>query len=280
MKPFPIPVTMFGPGSQPEEDAELHYMQMPSGMHTFNTPELPEPEDVRDLVAGRDALKQALQALKNYREDDAAARVNLDLLNKENLTLVNQLLGLGEVSASVKNETYLVEIQESVFAGVWRVRYFDANQNLITDRIEVGAIPEILRTAGKGGNTELRVPDQTIPGAVNARALLFEIAEQMKADNQHYVINLTLLPFSPEDGMFMDQLLGRGEATILSRGYGNCRITATGLSRVWWVQFFNSTESLILNTIEITDMPEVALAALDDIQDSAIRLAEVIEWID
>ena len=280
MKPFPIPVTMLGAGSQPEEDAELHYMQMPSGMHTFNTPELPEPEDVRDLVAGRDALKQALKALENYREGDAAVRVNLDLLNTENLTLVNQLLGLGEVSASVKNEIYRVEIQESVFAGVWRVRYFDVSQNLITDRIEVGAIPEVLRTAGKSGNTELRVPDQTIPGAVNARALLFEIAEQMKADNQHYVINLTLLPFSPEDGMFMDQLLGRGEATILSRGYGNCRITATGLSRVWWVQFFNSTESLILNTIEITDMPEVALAALDDIQDSAIRLAEVIEWID
>lgn len=279
MKPFPIPVTVIGPGSQPDEEDTLHYLSMPQGMHTFHTPVLPEPEAVRDLIAAREILSRAWEALDNYRAGDAAVCIDLGRLDQENLALVNQLLGSGEVSASISQATLTTEIQESVFAGLWRVRYFDISHTLVADHLEAGPIPASLLAAGKNGKTGLQAPDQIIPGAVNSQALLSEIAEQMHAAGNHYVINLTLLPFLPEDGIFMDQVLERGEAVILSRGYGNCRITATGLSRVWWVQFFNSTESLILNTIEITDMPEVALAAQEDIRDSALRLAEIIEWI-
>jgi hydrogenase-1 operon protein HyaF len=67
--------------------------------------------------------------------------------------------------------------------------------------------------------------------------------------------------------------------TLLSRGYGNCRVTATGVARVWWVQYFNSQDALILNTIEVTEVPAVACAAALDLEDSAERLAEVIAWI-
>jgi hydrogenase-1 operon protein HyaF len=38
--------------------------------------------------------------------------------------------------------------------------------------------------------------------------------------------------------------------------------------------------TLILNTIEIVDVPEVALAAVEDLVDSRARLAELIEWMD
>lgn len=279
MKPFPIPVTMIGPGSQPEGDAELHYMEMPSGMNTYHAPQLPEREDVENMEGAQTVLKQALDALNAYQEGDGVICIDLGTLDKENIELVNQLMGLGEVSANVKNAQYLVEIQESVYAGVWRVRYFDHNNRLLTDQIEVGAIPDVLLESGKQGKAMVEIPEEVLAGAINSQALLNEIVDQLKTEGSQYVINLTLLPFSPEDGMFMDAQLGRGEATILSRGYGNCRITATGISRVWWVQFFNSSESLILNTIEITDMPEVALAAMDDIKDSALRLAEVAEWI-
>ncbi|HNH90452.1 MAG TPA: hydrogenase expression/formation protein, partial [Thiobacillaceae bacterium] len=94
-----------------------------------------------------------------------------------------------------------------------------------------------------------------------------------------HIINLSLLPFSPEDAAWLDQCLGRGRVTLLSRGYGNCRITATGVARVWWVQYFNSQDALILNTLEITDVPEVARAAAEDLADSAARLADILEWI-
>jgi hydrogenase-1 operon protein HyaF len=38
--------------------------------------------------------------------------------------------------------------------------------------------------------------------------------------------------------------------------------------------------TLILNTIEIVDVPEVALAAVEDLADSRERLAELVTWMD
>ena len=55
-----------------------------------------------------------------------------------------------------------------------------------------------------------------------------------------------------------------------------CRIRATATPFVWRVQFFNSTDVLILDTFEVTGMPEVALAAPEDLADSAKRLVEVL----
>ena len=75
----------------------------------------------------------------------------------------------------------------------------------------------------------------------------------------------------------MDHVLGTGRVLILSRGYGNCRITSTGLRDTWWVQYFNSTDKLILNTLEVTRVPDVAPAAEEDYLDSIERLGE---WID
>ena len=68
--------------------------------------------------------------------------------------------------------------------------------------------------------------------------------------------------------------------TLLSRGYGNCRITSTRLRDTWWVQYFNSMNSLILNTIEVTAVPEVALAAPEDFADSLSRLGEWLETLE
>lgn len=51
------------------------------------------------------------------------------------------------------------------------------------------------------------------------------------------------------------------------------------MARVWWVQYFNSQDALILNTLEIVDVPEVACAAAEDLEDSAEWLTEVLEWI-
>ena len=46
---------------------------------------------------------------------------------------------------------------------------------------------------------------------------------------------------------------------ILSRGFGNCRITSTAARDIWRVQYFNNMQTLILNTIEVVAMPEVAV---------------------
>jgi hydrogenase-1 operon protein HyaF len=41
------------------------------------------------------------------------------------------------------------------------------------------------------------------------------------------------------------------------------------------VRYFNSMDTLILDTIEVSAVPEVACAAVEDIADSAIRLREI-----
>jgi hydrogenase-1 operon protein HyaF len=121
-----------------------------------------------------------------------------------------------------------------------------------------------------------------VPGLANAPAILSELMDKsatQPAGSMPHVVNLSLLPHTPEDLAWLDEALGEGAVTVLSRGYGNCRITATGQARVWRVQFFNSMDTLILDTYEVTEMPEVALAAEVDLADSARRIRDVIEAI-
>jgi hydrogenase-1 operon protein HyaF len=77
----------------------------------------------------------------------------------------------------------------------------------------------------------------------------------------------------------LERALPGGSVAIMSRGFGNCRITSTTARNVWRVQYFNSMNTLILNTIEVVDVPEVALAAPEDLDDTRERLAELIDWM-
>ena len=113
----------------------------------------------------------------------------------------------------------------------------------------------------------------------NAPALVTEMDDKLAAwrpGTEAHVINLSLLPLSDEDVSYLDARLGPGSVTILSRGYGNCRISSTGTRNGWYVRYFNSREAVILNTIEITDIPSVACAAPEDLADSAQRLGEIL----
>ena len=119
-------------------------------------------------------------------------------------------------------------------------------------------------------------------GVVNAPVLLVELMDKSAGFSDQaelHVINLTLLPHTEPDLEWLDTALGQGSVEILSRGYGDCRISATGQAHVWRVQFFNSMDVLILDTFEVTRLPEVALAAPEDLADSAERIREVMEAI-
>jgi hydrogenase-1 operon protein HyaF len=194
--------------------------------------------------------------------------------------LVNQVLNEGEVSV-VYSGNPLVQVQESVLTGIWRVQTFDTQKRLIADCIEVADIPSIVRVSGFAAATPLDTDLTHLPsGVLNAPALITEIAEQMatwQTGDLPHVINLSLLPLSSEDLAFLGERLGVGEITVLSRGYGNCRIGSTRKANVWWVKYYNSEDALILNTIEIVDVPAVASAAPEDLSDSAERLAEILE---
>ena len=118
---------------------------------------------------------------------------------------------------------------------------------------------------------------------MNSPALLHEIgapdARARGPARRAHVINLTLFPMTPDDHAVLERALPVGPVAIMSRGFGNCRITSTGARDVWRVQYFNNMNTLILNTIEVVDVPEVALAAAEDLDDSRERLAELVAWM-
>ncbi len=127
----------------------------------------------------------------------------------------------------------------------------------------------------------LDIDQDNLPdGILNSPPLFTELNDKIPAYTPGmlpHVINLSLLPQTEEDLAFLDQQMGVGPTTILSRGYGNCRVTSTTARNVWRVKFFNSRDAIILNTIEVVDVPAVALASQDDIGDSIDRLQEILK---
>lgn len=289
-RPFPIPVVAdLGPGRH--DDEALDCISMPKGMDTYRPPVLPEPEELAAHELAREVLAAVRDAVTAACEGRVPAPVRLDGLPAGELALVNQVLGEGEVSAQVLarpqihlvgNEAVRVRIQESVFAGVWRVITL-GDDGAVHDHVEVGAIPAaLLRAAHEDGHGP-REPLPPVPAELpNLPPILTELADRRarwQPGDAAHVVNLTLLPLSPTDIAHLDHQLGTGRVVILSRGYGNCRITDTRVPHTWRVVYYNSQDAVILNTVEVSAIPEVACAAPEDLADTAERLAEVLQWV-
>ncbi len=269
-----------GPGSQPvdEDGMELDYMEMPREMATFDPPIAPEPEDTTGMIAGKAKLEELLVALNAYKVGGAKGKVDISELTSTDLGLINQILGEGEVSIVCGSN---IQAQESVLAGVWRVLTHDDNGALIRDEIEIADYPACVEQAvfAEAQDGVSDVDAQLPPGIFNAPSLISELQDKQgnyKSGDAVHSINLTLLPQTEEDLAYLDSKLGKGKVVILSRGYGNCRVSSTGTKNVWWVQYYNSQDAIILNSIEVIDVPEVVCAAQEDIEDSAERLNEIL----
>lgn len=285
MKAFPIPVVALGPGTQ-TEDEHLDYLPMPKDMDTYRAPMLPEPEEIAGRAAAREALVQVLALLDQAADGGVGGQVSLQALPSEDRQLINQVMGEGEASAIVREESSSLEvrIQESVFAGVWRLMTF-SDGALVDDVVEVGPVPALLRVvAEEDAEREYRPWLGPLPPNVqNAPLLVDEVRDQVarwQPGHTSHVINLTLLPVTPEDIGFLDHQLGTGRVLLLSRGYGNCRISNTRLPHCWRVVYYNSMDKVILNTVEVVDMPEVAMAAPEDLRDSHERLSDVLGYLE
>lgn len=290
MKSFPIPLVAIGPGSQSEEES-LDYLPMPKDMATFRPPVLPDPEELAGLDQARVVLGQVLTLLERGARGGATGQVPLGTLGAGDFRLINQVLGEGETSAIVQmlDGDLEVRVQESVFAGVWRLmtsrRMADGSHVLVDDAIEVGPVPALLfGTAAEDIWLEMPAWKAPLPPNVqNAPMLIEELRDQVrqwKPGQVPHIINLTLLPVTPEDIGFLDHHLGTGRVLMLSRGYGNCRISNTRTPNCWRVVYYNSMDKVILNTVEVVDMPEVAMAAPEDLRDSHSRLLEVMAWLE
>lgn len=276
-----ISLPIFGQGSQPAEQdgVELEYLQMPQEMTTYAMPQISTDLKSHDLAQAKIILLKLQQNLASF--PSVSAPLELTALNSDNRRFIDELLGEGEVSV-ICSGGQNIRIQESVLAGVWRLQTLNDRSQIVNDALEVGIIPQQLsQSAFNGAAAQIDTYWTVVPKDVmNSPPLLTElnakIAEYRPGGEAH-TINLSLLPQTEQDLAFLAQRLGRGLVTILSRGYGNCRITSTGTAFVWWVQYFNSEDTLILNTLEVSDVPSVACASPEDIADSRERLQEILK---
>ncbi|MBS1162429.1 MAG: HupH hydrogenase expression protein [Burkholderiaceae bacterium] len=284
MKEFPIPVRAtdgaIGPVSQPDDDS-FSYMPFPLEAPAFSMPQVPEDADAASVAAARRLLARFVEQM----DDGATPRVELSALPAGVLRVLNESLGEGEVSVRIatrNGDGAEVRIQETVFAGVWRELHLRADGSVEHDWLHACPVPPVaLERAQRAATTHL-APFELPRGAMNSPALLTEIREQVlhfRAGQPTHVINLSLLPLTPEDQVVLEQAAPVGPVAILSRGFGNCRITSTTLRNLWRVQYFNSMQTLILNTLEVVEVPEVAMAAADDLADSRERLRELLDWM-
>ncbi len=280
MKPFPIPVVPVGPGSQTDEAPE--YLAMPGDMATFRAPRLPEAVADADLARAVAILESLLAAMR-ARPIDAPQPARADLSEEPPAVreLLTDSLGFGEVSAFTLAPSR-IRVQETAFAGLWRVLEEGEGGAIVADRLEAGPVPAELYAAMRATTLPALSPPPLAPGMMNGEALLAEIQQQSdrhQPGRPAHVVNLTLLPVTESDLDYLYGALGHREVSVLSRGYGNCRVTSTRLAHVWWVQYFNSMDTLILNTLEVVDMPEVVLAAAEDYADTLERLGEYIAML-
>lgn len=275
-----IPVRTIGPGSQPvdEDGASISYIDMPKDMSRYEAPSAPEPDLVANLPGACETMRWLQNALSSLDDSMAPKLADLSGLDNDSRELVNQILGEGEVSIT-DNGSSPARTQESVLAGVWRTLFVDQHERVIFDLLEVADIPHYVR-AGNGRTRAVDTSSERVPDDVcNALPILIELdayCATYAAGAPAEVINLSLLPMSDADLAFLDQRLGYGGIDILSRSYGKCQVSATAVPNVWWVRYYNSMSTLILNTLEVVDVPKVACAAPEDLRDSAIRLDEIL----
>lgn len=276
-----IPVTILGHGSQTasEDGKSLLTIDMPGDIATYQKPRMPEPQAVTDLDGARATMFWLRDTLRAYDPAGQPKLANLSALDEENRDLVNQILGEGEVSVKFDGSV-TARSQEAVLAGVWRTLYVDGDDTVLYDILEVAGVPHTVRTTEGRTEAAVDVADDAPAGMDNVLAILSELQSARKSygeSQQPYSINLTLLPLSDDEIEFLDAHLGRGPVDVLSRAYGNCQVISTAIANTWWVRYFNSMGTLILNTLEIVDVPNVVAAADEDISDSAERLEQLLE---
>jgi hydrogenase-1 operon protein HyaF len=278
-------------------DEPLGVLGLPGEIAAYRAPALPEPAVFAAHPGALAVLRAVQRALAERLAGEVPAPIDLGALERAELALVDRLLGEGEVVAQVMprggwgrrsegdggevGSEVGLQAQESVFAGVWRVRHLQGGM-VARDTIEVGPVPQGLIDAARiDALTAPGADGAPPPGLTNGPAVLAELRDRARTwrrGDPAQVINLTLLPLTDGDSAYLDAQLGAGRVLILSRGYGTCRIVDTRLQRTWRVTYCNASDIVVLDTLELALVPEVACAAPQDLEDAAERIGELLAW--
>ena len=229
---------LLGPGTQPDDDS-FSMNPLPLTCQVNSDPSMASLENCPHSPAVMALLADVRQQLR--RRIPAKQDVlgwDLSALNADDLTFLNTLLGEGEVSVRIQHaDGRACEIQESIFCGIWRVRCQNDNGQW-EEHLEAGSAPRALWLAA----TFNTLPDDSllpppVDGLMNGLTLAQELLAHVRDPAlQPHSINLTQLPISDADRLFLARLCGEGHIQIRTIGYGESQIDATALRHVWHVR--------------------------------------------
>ena len=247
------------------------------GMPALQRPAIPRlPIDFTPGPLLRARLEQLREAVTTAAAGGDGQILDMVELDSDSRQSLLEMLGEGEVSGSVTLDGVQYSIVESVLPGVWHLTASHRNEYL-----EVAAIPSVITRAAASLRTAPVPLPEAGPGVMNGLALLAEINEHAASWHpgieHNRVLNFTLLPTSAADQQLLIDVLGRAELVLDSGGFGNCRVMATTVRHVWAVQYVNGMGKTIMDTIEIGRIPDAAIAARQDLEDSCGRLAEILD---
>jgi len=105
-----------------------------------------------------------LDRLVREDESEAIDLRALPIMTDEDLQQLRDLLGAGEVTATV-HAMGATELEETAFPGVWWVTYFGADGDVVAERIEVAWIPDIAVAQAADVGAGLRQLMERLPEA-------------------------------------------------------------------------------------------------------------------
>ena len=115
---------------------------------------------------------------------------------------------------------------------------------------------------------------------MNAVPILYEIYENLKEflkTGKRYTIYTNKIPLTEEDRQFLNEVLGEGDVKIkIDSKLQPAEWRETGISGVWIGIIYDKNKNPVLETIEITDFPELAKSQREDIEISVKELENVL----
>ncbi|MEL6301502.1 MAG: hydrogenase expression/formation C-terminal domain-containing protein [Pseudomonadota bacterium] len=260
-----------------EDDADLSgFDQDSSRVRRSDRPANRLTGDSDELGVALQTLSVVHDALERYEPGTPVVSLPVDHLDSRNLDWLDRVLGTSGISISYDGAAN-ARIQESVFAGVWRVRHYDDDGRVNADIVEVAPLPKLIARAvfTKAAAQFALASLKTLPVAL--KRILSELHEALICYAERGVTHVMNLTDTEESHLeLMQALFGLGPAVIESRGSGNCRITSTNIRGLWWVQFFNTQGEMIVNSLEVATVPSLVSAEPDDLSESADSLRNLL----
>lgn len=248
---------------------------LPQGLDTFAFAFEGEPGSVECVPL----LRACLTALQRCASTQEGTVIPVAGLSEAALRFLDTTLGLGEVVVNVAGG-HQYEAKETVLPGLWRVWTREASGELRTLHLEVAPVPHVAVAANRTGTLDELSIGVPPPGAMNVVPVLAELRHRSRRwhpGEPNHVVSFTLLPMSEDDMAFLEAQLGHGPVRGESKGFSRCRVELTQVRNIWSVQHFNAMGKLILDTIEVGDVPSALMAGGHDFEDSATRLGEWLQ---